>query len=167
MNQQELTTLIHFNFWANEQILAACEQLTSEQFVGELNPNPGWNSLRDILVHSLDTEYGWRATMQDVEDIVLKSADFPTVAPLKARWQIEKKAWFDYVASLNEQTINQPYGENTPTVWQTVLHVITHSVQHRSEAAFILTGYGHSPGELDFAVFLRTQRTPSNSSTTN
>jgi uncharacterized damage-inducible protein DinB len=35
------------------------------------------------------------------------------------------------------------------------MHVIMHGIQHRSEAAFILTGYGHSPGELDFGVFMQ------------
>jgi hypothetical protein len=27
-------------------------------------------------------------------------------------------------------------------------------MQHRSEAAALLTGYGQSPGEIDFTVFL-------------
>ena len=37
------------------------------------------------------------------------------------------------------------------------LQVVNHGPQHRSEAAAILTGYGYSPGELDFTVFLNEQ----------
>lgn len=37
------------------------------------------------------------------------------------------------------------------------MHVVIHGVQHRSEAAAILTDYGWSPGDLDFDVFLKAK----------
>lgn len=157
MNTNDISTLIRFNFWANERILTACERITSEAFTREVTPDPGWGSLRGILVHTLDTEYGWRTSLQALEDIILDESDFADVAVLRARWEIEKAAWLDYLNRLTDETINQGYGEepqNGPKIWQTIMHVVTHGVQHRSEAAFILTGYGHSPGELDFAVFM-------------
>lgn len=109
-------------------------------------------------MHTLDTEYGWRSNLQELDDIVLEAADFPDVATLKARWEIEKAAWSEYVSSLSDESLNQSYGEGSqskPKVWQTIMHVVMHSTQHRAEAAFILTGYGHSPGELDFDLFLQ------------
>ena len=48
-----------------------------------------------------------------------------------------------------------PY--DSPLAWQTIMHVVTHGIQHRGEAATFLTGYGHSPGELDFDFFLLEQ----------
>lgn len=157
MNQPDIATLIRFNVWANRRLLAACTQLTPEEFTDKVIPDPGWGSLRGILVHALDTEYGWRSTLQAQEDLILEAADFPDVAALKARWEVESTAWFEYVADLGEEHIHQGYGESPggPEVWQTILHVVMHSVQHRSEAAAILTGYGHSPGELDFDLFLK------------
>lgn len=159
MNKSDLATFIHFNFWANERILGACEQISTDEFTRPVTPDPGWGSLRGILVHTLDTEYGWRSVLQalDAGDI-LEESEFADVAALKPRWGMERAAWFDYAARLNDENINLGYGHDPqpgPKVWQTIYHVVTHGIQHRSEAAAILTGYGASPGELDFDLFLK------------
>ena len=161
MNNQEIGTLIRFNFWANGRLLTACQQLTTDQFTREVTPDPGWGSLRGVLVHMLDTEYGWRSVLQAQEDVILEAADFADVVALEARWTVEEAAWLAYLSTLSNDDLHQGYGkdrQNGPKVWQTIMHVITHSIQHRSEAAFILTGYGHSPGELDFDLFLKGSR---------
>ncbi|MCB0024762.1 MAG: hypothetical protein KDD91_17125, partial [Caldilinea sp.] len=38
--------------------------------------------------------------------------------------------------------------------WHCLLHVVNHGTYHRGETAALLTGLGHSPGELDFTVYL-------------
>jgi uncharacterized damage-inducible protein DinB len=164
MDKNDIAMLVRFNFWANERILAACAHISADQFTCAVTPDPGWGSLRGILVHTLDAEYGWRSVLQGQdEEGVLEAADFADVAALKARWEIERAAWLDYAAGLNEERINQGYGDDPqqgPKVWQTILHVVTHGIQHRSEAATVLTGFGYSPGELDFDLFLREQPDP-------
>ena len=158
MNKQDIETLVQFNFWANSRIIKACEGLTNEAFVRDVEPNPGWKSLRDILVHTLDTEFGWRMLLQgENADQILQPADFPDLPRLKRQWLIEETAWTDYLAGLSNGDLSQRYGEDSASrlnVWQTIMHVVGHGIQHRSEAAFILTGYGCSPGELDFDLFL-------------
>lgn len=39
-------------------------------------------------------------------------------------------------------------------VWETMVHLINHGTQHRSEAAALLTAMGQSPGDIDLVVFL-------------
>ena len=164
MDKSDLTTFIQFNFWANERILAACERISADQFTRRHTPDPGWGSLRGILVHTLDAEYGWRSILQaQDEDGILEADDFADPAALKSRWEMERAAWFDYAASLDEDSLHRRYGDDPhsgPKVWQTIVHVVTHGIQHRSEAAAILTGYGHSPGELDFDRFLQEKHEP-------
>lgn len=161
MDKNAIATLIHFNFWANDHILAACEHISVDEFTRDLVPDPGWGSLRGLLVHILDTEYGWRSILQSQNaDNILKATDFADVAALKASWDSERFAWLAYVAGLNAESLGKGYGpdpQNRPKVWQTIMHVVTHGIQHRSEAAAILTGYGWSPGELDFDLFLRAK----------
>jgi uncharacterized damage-inducible protein DinB len=159
MNKSDIATLIRFNFWANDRILTTCGRISADEFTRLHTPDPGWGSLRGILVHTLDTEYGWRSVLHALdEDNILEAGDFADVAALKTRWNIEHAAWVDFVDKLSDESINLGYDDyhhNGLLVWQTILHVVTHGIQHRSEAAAILTGYSQSPGELDFDLFLR------------
>lgn len=66
MNKSDVSTVIHFNFWANDRILKARERISADQFTRLHAPDPGWGSLRGILVHTLDAEYGWRSVLQSL-----------------------------------------------------------------------------------------------------
>lgn len=160
MHPSAISLLIAYNFWANMRILSACAHLSPDAFTRAVVPDPGWGSLRGILVHTLDAEYGWRSVLQSQDaSIILDVHDFDDVAALHAQWSIEQAAWFDFAASLTTERLNATYAEQPgqgPQVWQTILHVVNHGTQHRSEAAAILTGYGYSPGELDLDLFLKT-----------
>ncbi len=163
MNKSDIVTLVHFNFWANARILSACERISAGDFTRQQIPDPGWGSLRGILVHTLDTEYGWRCVLQaQAAQEILEADDFDDAAALKSRWEAERAAWMDYLDQLSDERLNRMYGDqhpagllNGPMVWQTILHVVAHGIQHRSEAAAILTGCGQPPGELDFDLFLQ------------
>lgn len=159
MNRNELETFVRFNFWANDRLIEACERLTADAFTRSVTPNPGWGSLRGVLVHILDAEAGWRAVLESArEDFILEETDFPDVATLKIHWEKEQAAWLDFIRRSSDATLAEGYGQdplNGPKAWQTIMHVITHGIQHRAEAAWILTGYGRSPGELDFDEFLQ------------
>ncbi len=151
-------TLVSYTFWADMRVLHACEKVSSEEFVRAATPDPGWHSLRGTLVHALDTAYGWRVALQEIEDAgVLDESHFANAVSLKKRWEDEEKAWLAYVADLSDDELNAIWwsqGESKRTRWQTIMHVVNDLTHHRSEAAAILTGYGQSPGELDFDQFI-------------
>lgn len=160
MPKNQLILLMQYNFWANGRILATCAQLSWDVFTRPVQPDPGWGNLRAILIHTLDTEMGWRHHLQaHEEDTILQEANFTDFAMLKAQWQAEQQAWHNYLTELPPEDIHTTPAGGHLTIWQTILHVIMHSAQHRSEAATILTSHGRSPGELDFDVFLRQNAT--------
>lgn len=39
-------------------------------------------------------------------------------------------------------------------VWESMAHLVNHRTQHKTEAAAILTGMGHSPGDIDLIMYL-------------
>lgn len=158
MNKNAILTLVSYTFWADQRVLKACLRVSPEDFVKEVSPDPGWSSLRGTLVHALDTAYGWRMALQDREDRgVIDEKQFSDPAALKKRWEEEEKAWFVYLTELTDDELNAVWwskGEIKRTRWQTILHVVNDLTHHRSEAAAMLTGYGQSPGELDFDQYI-------------
>ena len=143
VNKNELLTLARYDFWANGRLLATAQSLTMNQLTEPLDPDPGWGTLRGILVHMLDTEFGWRATVQAQDaDTILQEEDFPDIASLQAQWIKEEAAWLAFINGLTSEQLSQPYGDppSGMVVWQTIMHVLLHSMQHRSEVAFNLTG---------------------------
>jgi uncharacterized damage-inducible protein DinB len=159
LNIQDIRLMYEYNFWANRRILGACTKLSQTQFSAPSTTSA--ESLRGALVHTLDAEYGWRMRFQhDQGSDILAETDFPTVEALQERWQVEENDMRVYLASLHDDELNSvlrypiPEGERARVLWHCLYHVVNHGTQHRSEVAVILTEYGHSPGDMDFTVFL-------------
>jgi len=165
MNLRDILTLYDYNYWATRRILAAGAQVSPEQFM--IPTSHSFGSLRGTLVHTLDAECSWRMLLQqNTLDYfgALEEDDFPTFDTLEERWKEAELAMRDYLIHLNDADLTgmirytTDEGEKRERVlWHCLLHVVNHGTHHRSEAAAILTDYGHSPGELDFTVFLNEQ----------
>ena len=161
MNIAAIHSLFDYNYWVNQRILETAACLSNEQFI-----TPGavsHASLRGTLAHALSAEWAWLRRCQGSSPRDLPSEDnFPDLESLAQRWQEEEKAMRSYLAGLTNEELtsiirySRPGGARFETpLWQILLHVINHGTQTRSEAAVLLTQYGHSPGDLDYMIFLR------------
>ncbi len=162
MNTDDLRLLYAYNEWANARILAAAAGLGMAALRAPAVPDPGYGTLLGSLVHILDAEYAWRSLLQDGEWATeLTPDDFATLDALATRWRDEAAAMRGYLATLTDADLTGivryeiEEGRMRERVrWHCLLHVVNHGTYHRGEAAALLTGLGHSPGELDFTVFL-------------
>ena len=162
MHQTDIVTLYDYNYWATRRVVGAAAHLTAEQFTA---PTPlSWGSVRDVLTHMFGAEWIWRLRCQEglAPAKLLDSTEFPTLDVLLARWATEETAMRAYVAGLTDAALNGPLiYRNTAgkafdaVLWQILTHVVNHGTQHRAEVAHVLTGLGHSPGDIDFIVYLR------------
>jgi uncharacterized damage-inducible protein DinB len=164
MRVQDMLTLYEYNYWANERILAAAARVSQQQFSA-----PGtqsYASLRSTLLHTLDTEFGWRMRCQYNQVTPdMSEAEFSTLDLMQRRWVEDEMAMRAYLAGLQDDDLagllhyTTDQGEKRERVlWHCLLHVVNHGTQHRSEAAMMLTEAGCSPGDLDFTVFLNEKR---------
>jgi uncharacterized damage-inducible protein DinB len=159
MKIEDILIMYEYHYWATAKILDAAAKVNQTQFI---TPYGTFGSLRGILVHLVDAEYGWRIIFQTgVVGFDLKEADFPTLNVIRQRWEEEQQAMQKYLESLTDADMTGIVRYEIEggivrerTQWHTLYHVVNHGTQHRSEAAGLLTEYGQSPGDLDVTVFL-------------
>jgi uncharacterized damage-inducible protein DinB len=153
--------LYEHNAWANRIVLDRASTVGRDAYFAEV-PGLSFGSLHVTLLHILDGEWSWFCRMRRTpREEWLNDLDEPDLASLTARWQHEIEVEMAFLGSLEDfegsVTYEQPEGVfETLPVWQALLHVLTHSIQFRAEAAVRLTQLGASPGDLDFNNFMDT-----------
>ena len=160
MNKQDILVLYRYNQWANAKILNAAANLTPEQFLaGASFPHGG---LRGTLAHALSAEWIWRTRWEGTSPTyMLKADDFPTFPSLRTRWAEEEERLMSFVNGILEARINDTFDYTNTSgkpfrrvLWHAMVHLVNHGTQHRTEAAAMLTDFGHSPGDIDLIIFV-------------
>ena len=160
MDKQTVLILMQYNAWSTAKILDAASNVTHEQFLASV-PFPH-GSLRGTLVHALFGEWIWRKRWEgSPQNPKWKAEEFPTFGSLRARWADEETNLMSFVENLTEERLYSKFKyvstEGVPyerAVWESIAHLVNHGTQHKTEAAAILTGFGHSPGDIDLIVYL-------------
>jgi uncharacterized damage-inducible protein DinB len=160
MNKQDILILYKYNQWANAKILNVAAKVSPEQYLAPGSfPHGG---LRGTLVHALFAEWIWRNRWEGMSPTHrFKPEDFPTFESLYARWLDEEKQLMDFAEGLTNESLNNTFSYTntsgkpfTKILWQAMAHLVNHGTQHRTEAAAILTDFGHSPGDIDLIYYL-------------
>lgn len=155
-----LRSFYAYNTWANTRILDTAALITPEQFL-----QPGlssFGSIRDTLVHTMEVQDNW---LQRFKKLALHDApapeDFPDVESLRTRWleiDQETDAFLEIVTEgMMDEVIHYVNRRGEPwsyKLWEMMLHQVNHATQHRSEVAAMLTDFGHSPGWLDYLIYI-------------
>ena len=160
MTLHHIQTLYQYNGWANRRVLDTAARLSVEQL---RQPGPAsFESIHNTLVHTMAGQWVWLSRWQGSSPKALFTpADFPDLAALRARWAEIEGDTQQFIATLDDTALAQPITyANTKgrqfsfPLWQLMLQQANHATQHRSEIAMLLTGFGHSPGWLDFIKYL-------------
>ena len=159
MNKQDLLFLYQYNQWSTAKILNAAVNVTREQFLAPA-PFP-YGDLRGTLVHTLFAEWIWRNRWEGTSPTTrLKPEEFPTMESLRTRWAEEEALLLAFVENVEKDRLPQKFSyratDGTPherVLWQAMAHLVNHGTQHKTEAAAILTGFGHSPGDIDMIKY--------------
>jgi uncharacterized damage-inducible protein DinB len=156
MNLADIRFLFAYDRWATRRVLNAAGSVSPETWSG---PNAiGERGLGGILVHALGAHQRWRVGWQGLSDRSRPELEpLPTPGELLARWEVEWDSLEAYLDGLDESAVGGPFDDYR--LWQTMVHVVNHGTQHRSEAAALLMMAGRSTGDLDLIDFVGEQST--------
>jgi uncharacterized damage-inducible protein DinB len=161
LGKEMLQTLYDYNHWANQRIFASAEKLAPDLWEA---PNPVTErNLRLILFHLVRTEYVWRELAINHGRLPTppQPEDLETLEAIK-KFEDEQACQIQaYLSNLTEEDLladlelqDRSGKKSSKKIWQMLAQPVLHSMQHRSEAAAILTRLGQSPGDIDFAFFI-------------
>ena len=164
MTGEMIRTMYRYNAWANGQIMEATARVTPAQFVA--GGGASFDSLRDTLVHTMAAQWLYLERWQGRSPTSMPSgAEFADPAAVRARWTEIERDTRTFVAGVTDARLAEAVtyrnfkGEPwTYPLWQQMLHQVNHATQHRSEAAVMLTQFGHSPGLLDLLYFIDVEK---------
>ncbi len=157
MNVSDVRFLFAFDRWATGKILAVAAMVPFEEWAESNRIDR--RGLGGILTHALGAHERWRAGWQElasgaseIESPGRREAGLlPSVAELTDAWVAEWAALDAYLGTLADDDLGAPVDDTT--LGRTMVHVVNHGTQHRSEAAVLLTIMGRSPGDLDLIDF--------------
>jgi len=73
----------------------------------------------------------------------------------------EEKQLMELAECVTDEKLNHTFSYKntsgkplTKILWHAMAHLVNHGTQHRTEAAVMLTDFGHSPGDIDLIYFL-------------
>lgn len=165
MHVADIRALFDYNSWANERILTTAAGIAAEQFTAPIRfprtlaagPIPH-ATLRGTLLH---IKWGEILALDDWQQRPWRpyrtEEAYSDLAAVVAEWRQDEAEIRAYLAALTDAEVNQPltrtFQGGTVTMteprWKWMAHTVNHGTQHRSEAAQVLTEFGHSPGDLD------------------
>jgi uncharacterized damage-inducible protein DinB len=162
MNIKDLQILYEYNYWSRDQILRSVNKISHAQLTTP--SHLAFGSMLGTLIHILNAEWIWRMRCQ--ENISPKSMlleeTITDLQSLQQTWLAEETKMRSYIQALEESDINRivhykrMMGQDEENVlWHILVHVVNHGTHHKAEVASVLTELGHSPGNLDFIIYMR------------
>jgi uncharacterized damage-inducible protein DinB len=147
--KEMLQTLYAYNIWANRKIFEAAARLEPSQWD---EPNQVVErTLHVLLYHIVRTEWGWRQ-MVHTRGQLTRAPQLEEEESRQIQAYLSELSEADLTTSLD--LIDRSGKEVQLVIWRMLAHAVLHSMQHRSEAAAILTHLGQSPGDIDFIYFV-------------
>ena len=161
MTLQDLQTLLDYNYYARDRLLAGLEPLTPEQYTQPLESS--FKSIRDTAVHIYAAEWVWHQRWLG-QSLPLPTADqFPDVATLRSAWLDLETKTRAFLAALGPDGINRVFDYKllnatlgSSPFWQMLQHVVNHGSYHRGQVTTMLRQVGAKPPQnVDMIGFYR------------
>jgi len=155
-----IRSLFDHNYWAFGRILVAAGDLRPEQLTADAGMPHG--SLWATLFHAVGAEWLWIERCQGRSPgSFLREPGSHNRETMMQLWDSQRAIVHSLLDTLDLTALSRVVnyttlrgGSGSNLLGHILLHVATHSAQHRTEAAQILTQFGRSPHDLDFDEYV-------------
>lgn len=142
---------IQYNNWANEQLLAICQQLTPEQAATSA---PGaYGSIHRTLGHMIAAEADYIGRLTgEIPAMPFKWEDRPAIAEIAGFAEVVAESWLETIQlTPPTQMVHEEEDGNYVDYEALVIfmQVIEHGIEHRTNVTTILSSLGIELPELD------------------
>jgi uncharacterized damage-inducible protein DinB len=148
--------LFEYNTWANEQLLALTDQLSTAELEAPM-PELG-GSVLELLAHASLVEAAFLGLMTGAGRPPSRERGY---ADIRETYRTTAKGFGDALPDLEarlSQTFEVPWFGRAFTIEQGLLQVTTHSVQHRAGIAAGIARSGREAPNLDYIIWLSKHR---------
>lgn len=163
MDLEMIRTLYDYHYWARDRVLAAAELITDEQFTQ--SKGASFDTLQGTLVHLMNSERLWlNRWLGKADEPPLDPRNFGMLDEVRMYWDMLQMNLEKFLKDLTPDRLSVAIAytnlKGEPLhypLWQMLHQVILHGVHHRSEAATLLTEFGHAPEPLDVIFYFRAK----------
>jgi len=149
---EQMRSLVDYDGWADGRIWTSVNALDDAHL--RSTPLSGVRSVSDTLAHMLGTRVWWLSRWKGTE---FAMPDVSTQERLQSAYTGVHAELVEFVKGIDVPGWSVTYDAFGPKqpLSSILAQVMLHGVQHRAELAAMLSGAGHSPGDLDYIFFLR------------
>ncbi|MFW9962079.1 MAG: DinB family protein [Candidatus Sifarchaeia archaeon] len=145
--------LLDHNLACREPLLQTLEQLSIDVFMKDLGI--GRSSIRNILVHLLNTEIYWISVLSGSDFEYIEPENLSDIQSIRTVWSKIHEKTRSYVANLKEeqlQHVKSVTWENQTvsfTVSKALIHMTNHETHHRGLLAGLIRLEGLEPPDFN------------------
>jgi uncharacterized damage-inducible protein DinB len=159
-----IKTYYTFNSWATDRVLAACEQLSPDEY--NAPGCSGNGSVGETLSHLITVQQGWVAWFDNKMDIMdavklIMSDKLDTLDEARERWDSVNDDTNRFVETLTDDTLREirhftrsnGNPESHP-LWKLMMHTANHGTHTRGQIVASIRRAGHDPGNVDLLNYV-------------
>ena len=151
----------HYHRWANRRLFDVAAHLGDAAVTRDMGTQWSFPTIEGMFAHVYGADSLWLSRWKGVSPGRLQGdADFPTLASLRARWDLFEAEQRTFVDGLAEADLERPviYKNTQGAEFQVALgpllqHVVNHATHHRSEVATMITLISGSPPDTGISTY--------------
>jgi len=161
MTLHEVKQLHAFNSWANNKIFDALAQLSTEQYMRDMQASHG--SIQGTLLHMVGAERIWISRLLGAPEAdLLTATEAPTLQAVRSVWETNGYETARFLGRITDKSLQETFAAKSPKgdtythmYWQAVQHIVDHSTYHRGQIITMMRQLGVVPPTTGLIVFYR------------